>query len=95
MRSYRFFVYIMSSRFRTLYIGVTNDMEKRLAEHRARIPGPFTARYRIDCLVYLEEFTDIRDAIRREKQLRGWRRDRKVTLIETQNPEWKDLADHG
>jgi putative endonuclease len=95
MRSYRFWVYILSSRFRTLYIGVTNDLERRVAEHRARLPGTYTARYRIDRLVYVEEYRYIRDAIRREKQIKGWRRERKVELIESRNPEWRDLADPG
>jgi putative endonuclease len=95
MRSHCFWVYILSSRFRTLYIGVTNDLERRVAEHRARLPGSFTARYRIDRLVYLEEYRDIRDAISREKQLKGWRRERKIALIESQNPEWSDLNNPG
>jgi len=86
-------VYILSSRFRTLYVGVTNDLERRVAEHRMRTPGSFCGRYRIDRLVHVEEFADIRDALRREKQLKGWRRERKVALIETADPEWKDLAD--
>jgi putative endonuclease len=84
---------ILASRFRTLYIGVTNDIERRIAEHRRRTPGTFSARYRIDRSVHIEEFGDIRDAIRREKQLKGWRRERKVVLIESTNPHWKDLAD--
>ena len=95
MRSVRFFVYILASRFRTLYIGVTNDLGLRLAQHRLRTPGTYTARYRIDRLVYVEEFSDIREAIQREKQLKGWRRARKIALIESTNPEWYDLADPG
>ena len=93
MRSPHFFVYILSSRFRTLYIGVTNDLERRVTAHRARVPGSFTAKYRIDRLVHYELFTDIRDAIAREKQLKGWRRDRKIALVEAENPQWRDLTD--
>ena len=95
MRPSEYYVYILSSRFKTIYIGVTNDLERRLARHRQRDPRSFTGRYRIDRVVYVEAFGDIRDAIRREKQLKGWRRDRKVALIEAENPEWKDLLDRG
>lgn len=83
----------MSSRFRTLYIGVTNDVQRRVAEHRKRIAGTFTAKYRIDRLVYVEEYKYVTDAITREKQLKGWIRAKKLALIEGQNPEWKDLGD--
>jgi len=93
MRHYRFFVYILASRFRTLYVGVTNDIARRLAHHRERAPGSFTARYRVTRLVHLEEFGDVRGAIAREKQLKGWTRAKKTRLIEATNPEWKDLGD--
>ena len=76
-----------------LYIGVTGDLEKRLGYHRSLAnPNSFTARYGVTRLVYLEEFTDIKQAIAREKQLKRWRREKKVSLIERVNPHWVDLA---
>ena len=91
----RQYVYILSNRSRTLYIGVTNDLEKRVAEHKSgNIPG-FTSRYGIDRLVYFEEFASINDAIEREKKLKGWLRARKVALIASTNPTWDDLAAEG
>ena len=93
MRHYQFFVYILASRFRTLYVGMTNDLGRRLAEHRERPSGSFTARYRVTRLVHLEEFGDVRAAIAREKQVKGWIRAKKLKLIEASNPEWKDLGD--
>ena len=90
MRS--FYIYIMASRARVLYVGVTNDLVRRVNEHKAgRIPG-FTSTYRVTRLVHFEEFTDIRDAIAREKEIKGWKRSRKLTLIQTRNPTWEDLA---
>ena len=90
MRTYR--VYIMASRSRVLYTGVTNDLLRRVVEHkRGLIPG-FTSKYRITRLVYFEAFADIRDAIAREKEIKGWVRARKIRLIEERNPTWEDLA---
>ena len=90
-----FFVYILSSRFRTLYVGVTNDLQRRVLQHRERRPGSYTARYRISTLVYYETYSDPTAAIVREKQIKGWRRDRKDALIESLNPGWRDLLDLG
>jgi putative endonuclease len=87
------YVYIMSNRTQTLYIGVTNDIARRVNEHKSKLNPGFTARYNIIKLVYVESFSDIRDAIAREKQLKGWRRNKKVSLIEAVNPGWKDLAE--
>jgi putative endonuclease len=83
----------MTNRHRTvLYVGVTSDLDKRIAEHRAGIhPSSFTKKYNVDRLVYYELGKDIRSAIAREKQLKGWRRAKKVALIESTNPEWRDL----
>jgi putative endonuclease len=92
MRSY--YVYIAASPSRTLYIGVTNDLERRMWEHKHKAFKGFTERYGVDRLVYLEEFGMIDDAIAREKQLKGWRRNRKIALIEGENPNWRDLS-HG
>jgi putative endonuclease len=88
-------VYILTNARRTvLYIGVTSNLEKRLAEHRAGVhPSSFTKKYNVDRLVYVEAGRDIRAAIAREKQLKGWRREKKVALIEAMNPEWRDLGE--
>ncbi len=86
-------VYILASRSRTLYIGFTNDLRRRIYEHKTRQIAGFTRRYNVNRLVHFEAFTDVRDAKKREKQLKGWLRARKVDLIEAENPEWEDLAD--
>ncbi len=91
MRTRSYFVYILSSRFRTLYIGVTTDLARRVAQHRERRPGTYSARYRIDRLVCFEEFDSPTVAIAREKELKGWKREKKVRLIESRNPGWDDL----
>ena len=78
-----------------LYVGVTNDLPRRVAEHRAGQGGAFTQRYRVHQLVYCEEHRDVRDAFAREKTLKGWTRVKKVALIEAENPDWRDLADGG
>ena len=91
-RSQSYGVYILASRTRVLYVGVTNDLARRLAEHKAGTAGTFTTRYRVDRLVYCEEHPSIRDAIAREKAIKGWRRERKVALVESTNPAWADLA---
>ena len=89
-----YYVYILASRSRVLYIGVTGDFEKRINEHKAHTyPNSFTSQYNVTRLVYYEEFQQIDDAIVREKQLKGWRRAKKVRLIESMNPEWRDLAE--
>lgn len=88
----QFFVYIMTNRSRTLYVGVTNNLERRVFEHRNHIVKGFTSRYRIDMLVYYEMTQDADVAIAREKQVKGWLRSKKISLIESMNPEWDDLA---
>ena len=88
-RSY--YVYILTNRSGTLYTGVTNDLERRLAEHRAGPAGSFTARYKLDRLLYFEETEDVQDAILREKQIKGWTR--KIELVATLNPTWRDLSE--
>lgn len=89
----RYYVYILTNRSRTLYIGVTNDIVRRLEEHRSRAVDGFSRRYRLDRLVYLEETTDVRAALEREKQLKRWRREKKVRLIEESNPGWLNLGE--
>lgn len=89
-RSY--YVYIMSNRHKTLYIGVTNDLERRVYEHKSGLTPGFTKRYNINRLVLVEEPSDVNEAISLEKQLKGWVRSRKIELIEAANPKWDDLA---
>jgi putative endonuclease len=93
MRSSGYFVYILSSRTKVLYIGVTGDLERRLWQHKEHVVDGFTAKYNVTALVYFEQTTDVREAIAREKQIKGWRRSKKVALIESVNPEWKDLSE--
>ena len=88
----RSFVYILASRSRNLYTGVTNDIERRVFEHKQKTIDGFATKYRIERLVYFERFHDIRDAFTREKQIKSWRREKKVALIEAVNPTWEDLA---
>lgn len=88
-----YYVYIVASIQRTLYIGMTNDLARRVHQHKhGLIPG-FTRRYNVNRLVHFEAFTDVRDAKAREHQLKGWTRKKKIALIEAENPEWEDLAD--
>ena len=89
----QYYVYILTNAHRTvLYVGVTNDLVRRVYEHRNHMDrGSFTAQYNIENLVYFEVTSDVEAAIEREKQIKGWNRKRKNKLIESKNPEWKDL----
>ncbi|MDO8544851.1 MAG: GIY-YIG nuclease family protein [Opitutaceae bacterium] len=88
-----YWVYILASKpHGTLYIGVTNSLETRVWQHKNKAVGGFTARYGVDRLVYFEQFSDVSDAIAREKQLKGWLRSKKIALVHRENPLWKDLA---
>ena len=89
---YCFFVYIAASRSRQLYVGVTNGLRRRMAQHREHRAGSYTGRYRIDRLVYYESYQYINVAIAREKELKDWNRSRKLALIEGFNSTWEDLA---
>ena len=92
-REHRYFVYILSSKSRRLYTGVTNNIGRRVAQHKKpEIPG-FTQRYKINRLMYYEEFRLIGSAIHREKEIKHWIRARRVALIERENATWDDLAD--
>jgi len=91
MRPY--WVYIMASRSRVLYVGVTNDIVRRVDEHKRGLTPGFTTTYHVTRLVHLEQFADVRDAIAREKEIKGWGRTRKIRLLEERNPTWEDLAD--
>ncbi len=92
LREYHFYVYILASRSRTLYIGFTNNIFVRIAQHRNKRPGSFTTQYNIDRLVYYEHFQYVNNAIAREKELKLWIRAKKIELIESTNPTWEDLA---
>jgi len=89
-RSY--FVYILASQSRELYVGVTNNLERRLAEHRAGLHKGYAYEHGITQLVHFEVTSDVRAAITREKQVKNWRRAKRIALIELRNPEWKDLS---
>ena len=88
----QFYVYILASERRVLYIGVTNDLVRRMYEHRSGLGTAFSARYRVTRLVLFEITENPLSAIAREKQLKGWRRSKKVALIEQSNPQWADLS---
>ena len=88
-----YYVYLMTNRSGTLYTGVTNDLERRVREHQLGL-SRFTHRYRMTKLLYIEATSDVGAAIAREKQIKGWLRSKKVALITSQNPAWKDLARH-
>ena len=87
-----YYVYIMTNHSRTLYTGVTNNIHRRVYEHKCKTVPGFTSKYNITRLVYFEETTDIHSALLREKQIKGWIRAKKVALIESVNPEWNDLS---
>jgi putative endonuclease len=88
----QYFVYILANRSGTLYVGVTNNIQRRLYEHKNKLVPGFTSQYNIDRLVYIETTPDVRAAIAREKQIKRWRREKKVALIEAVNRDWKDLS---
>ncbi|MBO6523680.1 MAG: GIY-YIG nuclease family protein [Balneolaceae bacterium] len=88
-----YYVYILSNYSKMLYVEVTNDLERRVNEHKKKLCKGYTRKYNLHQLVYYEETDDIRRAIEREKQLKGWRREKKTELIEGINPGWKDLAE--
>ncbi len=88
-----FYVYIMASKNRVLYIGVTNSVTKRVWQHKFGEIEGFTKQYKVTRLVHWESFDDVRNAIDREKELKGWTRAKKIALIEERNPKWRDLAE--
>ncbi len=95
MSKHSYYVYILSSFTRTLYVGVTNDLERRVHEHKSHLIEGFTKQYKVTRLVHAEECGEIEEAIAREKEIKGWRREKKVALIEAANPDWTDLASDG
>jgi putative endonuclease len=93
MKDHEYFVYIVCSRSGTLYIGVTNNLCRRALQHKQREIEGFSSKYRCDRLVYYESYDDVQKGIEREKQLKGWRRAKKIALIESRNPRWSDFAE--
>jgi putative endonuclease len=89
----QYYVYIMTGRSDTLYAGVTNNLERRVYEHKHGLVEGFTKKYNLTMLVYYEATDDIRSAISREKQIKGWVRSKKIALIESMNPQWRDLSE--
>ena len=93
-REQRYFVYILTNVARNvMYVGVTNNLENRVAQHREGKTDSFTSKYHVNTLVYAEDYQYIEDAIAREKQIKGWRRSKKDALVETANPTWADLLE--
>ena len=88
-----YYVYIMTNEQKTLYTGVTNDLERRVYEHKNKLVEGFTRKYNITRLVYYERTADVQAAIEREKQIKGWLRKKKIALVESMNPEWVDLSE--
>ncbi len=89
----QYYVYMMSNRSRTLYVGVTNDLERRVYDHKSGISEGFTKRYKMNRLVYFDATSNVEGAITREKEIKEWRRSKKIDLIEAGNPGWKNLSD--
>jgi putative endonuclease len=89
----QYYVYIMTNKSGTLYTGVTNNLMRRVFEHKHHLIEGFTRKYNITRLIYYEVTDDVRLAIRREKQIKGWVREKKIALIDSMNPEWKDLGE--
>ena len=88
----QYYVYIMASISRVLYVGVTNDLRRRVEEHKTGEVEGFTKRYNVNRLVHFEATGDVRAALEREKELKMWRRSKKIALIEKENPGWRDLS---
>ena len=90
--SKQYYVYIMASKSRVLYVGVTNNLLRRVEQHKQKVVESFTRKYNVTRLVYHEVTNDVRAALAREKQIKSWRRSKKIELIESVNPAWKDLS---
>ncbi len=93
MNNHNYYIYIISNwNNKVIYIGVTNNLERRIFEHKNKLITGFSSKYNLNKLVYYEQFTDIREAVIREKELKKWRREKKNKLIEDMNPDWVDLS---
>ena len=93
MEMKQYFIYIMTSPSGTLYTGMTNDLRRRVFQHKHKLIEGFTKKYDVTRLAYFEETSDVRAAIAREKEIKGWRRSKKVALIKSLNPTWRDLSE--
>jgi putative endonuclease len=91
--SKQYYVYIMASKSRVLYVGVTNNLQRRVEQHKQKVVEGFTRKYNVTRLVYYEMTNDVHTALAREKQIKSWRRGKKIELIESVNPGWKDLSE--
>jgi putative endonuclease len=89
----QYYVYIVTNNSRTLYTGVANDLVRRMYEHKSKLVEGFTRKYNVTRLVHFEVTGDVRAAVHREKQIKGWPRRKKIALIEATNPEWEDLSE--
>lgn len=88
----QYFVYILTNKYNNvLYVGITNNLIRRVYEHKNKLISGFTSKYNVNKLVYYESFQSVFDAIKREKEIKGWKSEKKVALINSFNPEWKDL----
>ena len=87
-----YYVYILASQRRVFYIGMTSNIEQRIFQHKTHAFGGFTAKYNVTTLVHLERYGSVMKAIRREKELKAWRREEKIALVESMNPKWNDLS---
>jgi putative endonuclease len=92
-RDHRYFVYMMASRTRVLYCGMTNSLDRRVEEHKTGATPGFTSDYRCERLVWFERYQYVRNAIAREKEIKSWTRAKKLALINEQNPSWADLSE--
>ncbi|HKB87431.1 MAG TPA: GIY-YIG nuclease family protein [Ignavibacteriaceae bacterium] len=93
MNLFNYYIYIISNwNNKVIYIGVTNNLERRIFEHKSKLIPGFSSKYNLNKLVYYEQYVDIREAITREKELKKWKREKKNKLIESTNPEWMDLS---
>jgi putative endonuclease len=93
MQDKQYYVYIMTSKSGTLYTGMTNNLQRRVYQHKNKLIEGFTKKYNVTRLVHHETFNNVHDAIRREKQIKGWVRRKKIALIESSNPKWRDLSE--
>ncbi len=94
MKDYNFYVYLLTNwNNKVMYVGMTNNLERRVFEHKNKIIDGFTKKYKLNKLVYYEHTTDVNSAISREKEIKKWCREKKNRLVITKNPEWKDLSD--
>jgi putative endonuclease len=94
MRDHNYYVYILTNwNNKVMYVGMTNDLERRVYEHKNKLVEGFTKRYNINKLMYYEHTTNVYEVIAREKEIKKWRREKKNNLVETMNPEWRDLSD--